>query len=57
MEFRATKSIGYSMLKDGTCTNTQDGTGIQTKRQTRYRSTKNKMEREINSLFKIEDRT
>ena len=31
--------------KDGTFTNTQDGTGIPTKRQTRHRSTKNKMER------------
>jgi hypothetical protein len=37
------------MLKDGTCTNTQDGTGIQNKRQTRHRSTKNKVERSIAS--------
>jgi hypothetical protein len=33
------------MLRDGTLTNTQDGTGIPTKRQKRHRSTKNKMER------------
>jgi hypothetical protein len=31
--------------KNGTCTNTQDGTGIPAKRQMQHRPTKNKMER------------
>jgi hypothetical protein len=45
MEFRATKRIGYNVLKGCNTHEYPDGTGLQTERQTRLRSTKNKMEK------------
>jgi hypothetical protein len=39
------KELARTCWKDGTLTNTQDDTGIQTKRQAWYRSSKNKMEK------------
>ena len=39
------KELATTCYKDGTLTNTQDGTGVQTKMQTSCRLTKNKMEK------------